>query len=51
MEIIRLIAVMRGEKWNHFITWLVKWNDELDKSVNLICVLKKESFGYSRMGM
>jgi len=42
---------MLGKKWNHFITWLFKWNDELDRSVYLSSILSKTNYNYSHMGM
>lgn len=42
---------MRGKKWNHFITWLFKWNNEIDRSVYLSKLLSKNNYNYSHMGM
>lgn len=38
-----LIVEMLGKKWNQFITWLFKWNDELDRSVYLSNILIKNN--------
>lgn len=42
---------MRGKKWNHFVSWLVKWNEELERVGCLSGVLGKNNYNSSHMGM